>query len=475
MVTGESIPVAKEPGCVVIAGTMNGNGTLNVRLTRLPGENSITDIANLVENAVAAKPRVQELADKVASWFIPVVVVIAVIVFCIWVAVAIRLRNRDGGGAVGMAITYAVAVLAVSCPCALGLAVPMVLVIAAGVSARAGVIIKAADVIERGHQVTDVVFDKTGTLTEGDLQVVHEMVLPNATLSKDAILALGKAMVDGNEHPVSAAVAAHLTSGMPTKISVEDSTSIPGAGIVAQYAGSSIKAGNPHWLNISDHPEVLQLFERAMTVFCMTIDEELVLIYGLKSTVRPNAAAVVAELRRRGINCHIVSGDNFAVVNDVARVLNIPEPNLFARSSPAEKQNYVNNLQTSVIGQDKKTKVLFIGDGTNDAVAIAQADVGVQMGSASDVTSAAADVVLLSKNLDGLLMLLDLSKAAVVRIRFNFIWSAVYNLFAILLASGASVKVRIPPAYAGLGEIVSVAPVVLAAMSLMWGKKHVRI
>lgn len=468
MVTGESTPVSKQTASPVIAGTLNGDGTLHVRLTRLPGDNSISDIATLVENAVAAKPRIQEVADQAASWFVPVVVGLAMVVFCIWTAVAIQIRHRNGGGAVGVAVTYTVAVLAVSCPCALGLAVPMVLVIAGGVSARAGVIIKAANAIEQAHQVTDVVFDKTGTLTEGDLQVVHQTVLPTSTLSEETILSLSKAIVEGNEHPVSAAIALHLADVISSGTILENIMSIPGVGLSAQYARTTtVKAGNPYWLNLSTHPDVLQLFEQAMTVFCMTVDDQPILVHGLKSTIRPNAAATIAELHRRGLTCHMVSGDNSSVVSDVARTLAIPAIHLLASSSPAEKQQFVQNLQTSPNGR-KQRKVLFVGDGTNDAVAIAQADVGVQMGSASDVTSAVADVVLLSKKLDSLLMLLDLSSAAVARIRFNFVWSAVYNFFAILLASGAFIKVRIPAAYAGLGEVVSVGPVVLAAVTLMW-------
>ncbi|KAK5697531.1 hypothetical protein LTR97_007669 [Elasticomyces elasticus] len=484
MLTGESILVAKEVGSEIIAGTMNGDGTLQVRITRLPGGNSITEIATLVEKAVAAKPHVQELADKVASWFIAVVVGIAVVVFCIWIAVAITLRKRNGGGAVGVAITYAIAVLAISCPCALGLAVPMVLVIAGGIAARAGLVIKAADAIERAPKVTDVVFDKTGTLTESDLRVVHEVILPTDTLQEGDtsretdILSLCKAIVDGNEHPLSAAVCSHIASRpTPANNNLQNVTSIPGAGITAQYNSSTIKAGNPYWLNFIAHSEIVSLFHLAMTVFCVTVDDKLVLIYGLKSNLRPNAAALVTELHHRGVTCHIVSGDNAAVVQDVARTLDISNTCVLAQSSPAEKQQYVQRIQgldTNGRANIKKTKrrVLFLGDGTNDAIAIAQADIGMQMGSASDVTGAVADVVLLSRDLKGLLDFLDLSHAAVTRIRFNFIWSGIYNLFAILLASGAFVKVRIPAAYAGLGEIVSVGPVVLAAMSLMWARKR---
>lgn len=467
MVTGESLPVAKQVGDKVIAGTINGSGVMQVAITRLPGENSITDIAKLVENAVASKPRVQDLADRVASWFIPVVVGIAILVFCIWVAIAIEVRDRNAGGAIGLSITYAIAVLAISCPCALGLAVPMVLVIAGGIAARAGVIIKAADAIERSYKITDVVFDKTGTLTEGDLQVVRESTMSHEiTLSDEETRALTFALVTDNPHPVSVSVAAYLAATYPkqAKKSLQSIVSIPGAGIEAQYGDINIKAGNPYWLEVESHPEVTHFLQDAMTTFCITLNGKLVAVYGLQSTLRSNASSVIAELNGRGITCHIVSGDNSEAVSLVASSLNIPPANITSRSSPAQKQQYVQRLQST-----HNKKVLFLGDGTNDAVAIAQADVGVQMGSTSDVTGAVADVVLLSHRLESVIFLLELSRAAVWRIVFNFVWSAVYNVFAILLAAGAFVRVRIPPAYAGLGEMVSVVPVIVAAATLGMG------
>ncbi|EGP82393.1 unnamed protein product [Zymoseptoria tritici ST99CH_1A5] len=467
MITGESLPVPKQPGDKVIAGTLNGSGSLHVAISRLPGENSITDIATLVENAVAARPKVQELADKVASWFIPAVVGIAIIVFCIWIAVALKIRNRDGGGAVGLSVTYAIAVLAISCPCALGLAVPMVLVIAGGIAARAGVIIKAADAIERSYKITDVIFDKTGTLTEGDLHVVLEETSLGQNLQLEEAQSLAYAIVEGNAHPVSVSVAAYLKEKRPdlSKKPLHSVTSIPGAGIEAQFGNLTVKAGNPSWLGLENDPHVTKHSTTAMTILCITLDDKLIAIFGLKSTLRSEACSVLADLAARDITCHIVSGDNSAAVLAVATLLNVAPSNILSCSSPAQKQQYVQTLQS------RGKQVLFLGDGTNDAVAIAQADVGVQMGSASDVTGAVADVVLLSHNLESLLALLELSRSAVRRIVFNFAWAAIYNVFAILLASGAFVKFRIPPAYAGLGEIVSVLPVIIAAATLAVGRK----
>lgn len=463
MLTGEALPVTKKEGDMVTAATTNGEGILHVRITRLPGANSISDVAKSVENALAAKPRVQDLADRVASWFVPTVLGIAIVVFAIWIAVALEVRGEPASDSVGTAITYAIAVLAVSCPCALGLAVPMVLVIAGGVAAKRGVIIKAADATERAFKVTDVCFDKTGTLTKGDLFVVREELLGDE-LGRDETLAVARSLVKGDTHPVAMAVAAYLEDVASDTVTLYKAKSVPGSGIQAEWNGQTVKAGNPFWLGMEKYPIVSQLLDQGMTTFCVSILNNPTLVLGLNATLRPEARAVISTLHSRNITTHILSGDHARAVEAVAHALNINRANTASRHSPEQKKTYVANLQAA------DHTVLFCGDGTNDAVALAQANVGVQLGTASDVAGAVADAVLL-RGLEGVPALLDLSKRAFARIVFNFVWSAVYNIFAILLAGGAFVKVRIPPAYAGLGEIVSVGPVILAAVTLLMGRK----
>lgn len=456
MLTGESVPVFKSVGAPLVSGTINGDGTMTARVSRLPGKNTITDIANLVEQAQSSKPRVQDLADKVAGYFVPVVCTAALTVFIVWVVVGLKVRNQSAGEAIGTAIGYCVAVLAISCPCALGLAVPMVLVISAGIAARGGVIIKTADTIERGFKVTDVVFDKTGTLTQPDLEVIQEVLLPTGDLETDTIRGLIMSVTSGNKHPASQAIAAAFRAEGVSPVNVEEVTTVPGHGVQAKWQGKTIRAGSARWLRIDQHPKVIDFNTRGLTMPCVTIDDEVVAMFGLKSMLRPEAARVIQELRRRRITVHIVSGDATKAVEAVAADLDIA--NVAAERTPAQKQEYVRLLM------DDGKVVLFCGDGTNDAVAVAQANVGVQIESSSDVTRATADVILL-RNIDGVVSLLDISKSAFRRIVFNFCWSAVYNVLAILLAGGAFVKIRIPPAYAGLGEIVSVMPVIVAALT----------
>ncbi|POR33533.1 P-type cation-transporting ATPase [Tolypocladium paradoxum] len=461
MLTGESVPVSKEEGDAVIAGTVNGTGTIVARLTRLPGKNTVTDIAQLVEEAANSKPRLQDVADRVAGWFVPIVTSVAVIVIIVWVVVGLKARNYTTGKAIADAITYAVATLAVSCPCALGLAVPMVLVVAGGIAARNGVIIKSAECTEQSRRVTDVVFDKTGTITEGDLDVMDEEYF---TPDHEEAIAMSKALVAGNKHPVSLAVAKHLEQRATAEATLANVHVIPGAGVEATFDDAKIRAGNPKWTKTSAHATVARLQDRGMTLLVVTRNAEPIAVFGLRTRLRAEAARVVAQLTRRGIAVHLVSGDQKRAVEAVAAQVAIPH--VASQCTPAEKRDYVAGLMA-----DGK-KVMFVGDGTNDAVAVTQADVGVQLASvlsASEVTRGAADVVLLN-GLEGIPFLLQISGVAFRRMVFNFAWSATYNVLAILLASGAFVNVRIPPAYAGLGEIVSILPVIVAAMTMLLKK-----
>ncbi|ATY63321.1 cation transport ATPase [Cordyceps militaris] len=461
MLTGESHPVFKKEGDEVIAGTVNSTGTIVARLTRLPGKNTVTDIAQLVEDAANTKPPLQDAADRVASWFVPIVSAVAVLVIVVWVVVGLRVRKYNAGRAVSNAITYAVATLAVSCPCALGLAVPMVLVVAGGVAARSGVIIKSAECTERARKVTDVVFDKTGTITETDLEVMSTEFFSG---SEELATAMTKLLVAGNNHPVSLGVAKYLESRVTSQITATDIRVIPGSGVKALFGSHVVRAGNPKWTGTDTDPVVENLMTQGLTLLVITRDDQPIAVYGLRTRLRAESFNVIQKLSRRGITVHIVSGDLHQAVEVVASQVGVH--NIAWQHTPSEKRDYVAHLMI----QGKN--VMFVGDGTNDAVAVTQANVGVQIVSglsASEITRGAADVVLL-KGLEGIPFVIEISRVSFRLMVFNFAWSAVYNVLAILLASGALVKVRIPPAYAGLGEIVSVLPVIFAAMTMLLTK-----
>lgn len=474
MITGESRPVAKFVKSAVIAGSVNGAGTLVVRLNRLPGENTISAIATMVDEAKLSKPKLQDLADRVASYFVPVVISLTTATFVIWVAVGVTVQGKSGNEAVIQAITFAITVLIVSCPCAVGLAVPMVIVIASGVAAEKGVIIKSASTIEIAHKTSHVVLDKTGTLTEGKFSVPRQIYIGDAwdpENTKSMLLAL----LVNNKHPVSASVAATLQQGkvmpIPGVIQIQVLT---GKGVEAVTpSGLTLRGGNSRWLGLSADPNVQSVLSEGFTTFCFTINGSLAAVFGLEDSLRPDALSTVAELHDRGIAVHVISGDDDAAVRAVTTRLLIPDAKVRSRCAPADKRAYVQTLLAGPASSKQQPTVLFCGDGTNDAVALAQATIGVHMNdtSGTDVAKSAADVVLMRPSLAGLLTLIDVSRKSVRRIGFNFGWSAVYNLFAVLLGAGAFVAAggtRIPPAFAGLGELVSVLPVVLAAVLLRW-------
>lgn len=228
-----------------------------------------------------------------------------------------------------------------------------------------------------------------------------------------------------------------------------------------------VPCGNARWLSAEIHPEVQDLLAKGLTVFCVAMDGQVIAAFGLSDSLRADSGAVITELQKRGIAVSIVSGDDAGAAEVVAVKLGIQSSHVRSRCTPSDKQEYLKKLMT-----DENKIVIFCGDGTNDAVALAQADIGVHMNSGSDVAQTAADVILMRPYLGGILVLLDLSKAAFHRIFFNFAQSFVYNLFAILLAAGAFVNARIPPQYAGLGEIVSVLPVILIALQLRWFRRE---
>jgi heavy metal translocating P-type ATPase len=464
-VTGEALPVQKSPGSSVVAGSLNGSGTLLVKLSHLPGQNTISEIAAMVDEAKFSKPRLQDLADRVSGYFVPVILVLTLITFATWIAVGKIIRHQ--ASAVVPAVTYAISVLIVSCPCAIGLVVPMVVVIAGGVAAKRGVIFKSGETLDIARNVSHVVFDKTGTLTQGKLSVASESYMSEVDLDVDiASVALGLAI--NSRHPVSEAVAAHLKARGVEPASVQNSISVTGCGVEGTYRGSTVRAGNPQWLRTQALREVQCCLVRGQTVFCLMCDTSLLAVFGLTDILRPDAISAVTELHRRDITVSLVSGDHAAAVDLIAAELGIPDDHVRASCSPADKQAYVKSVKGGAGSHGEV--VLFCGDGSNDAIALAEADVGVHMSEGTDIAQSAADAVLVRPYLAGILVLMDLSKAAHQRIIFNFAWAFIYNLFAVLLAAGAFVDARIAPQYAGLGELVSVLPVILIAAQLKWAK-----
>ena len=468
MITGEAVPVPKFLGSHIVGGSINGPGPVIARLTKLPFENTINRIANLVDEARLSKPRIQDTADHVASYFVPVILVLTIIIFLIWIAVGLAVRHTLPSDAIVTAITYALAALVVSCPCAIGLAVPMVMVIAGGVGAKHGVVVKSPEAVENARNISHIIFDKTGTLTQGRFVVVEEVYREEARKEAASII---KQLTVNSKHPVSQALATHLESLEIGPIRLESVSSVVGKGMRATLEGKTVRGGNPFYVDAVEDPDVQRFQSQGLTVFCLRDDSALLAIIGLRDGLRADTASVISSLQARNIAVSVVSGDSSAVVNKLARELGIPLSHVRGQCSSEDKARYVTSLLTAQTGSRKKGSsitAIFCGDGSNDAVALAKADIGVHIAGGTDVAKNAADVVLTHASLAGILVLMDLSRASMRRVHLNFVWSFFYNLLAILLAAGAFVTVRIPPAYAGLGELVSVLPVIAVAMQMRW-------
>ncbi|KAH9067564.1 heavy metal translocatin [Lactarius vividus] len=466
--TGESLPVDKDRGAPLTAGTRNVTCSVDMKVIRVPAENTIAEISALVARLQEARLSIQDLADRAAGWLGPVILVVAIIVFVVWIIVGLRVRNENLNHAGLGALRYTIAVLVVSCPCAIVLCVPMVIVITGAVAAREGVLFKSRAVLmsvqtaiatQCVKDTTVAVFDKTGTLTLGEMAVVEAHI--NRQDSVETILSL----VSKSSHPVAQSIAKYLRATYPhcEDPSLDKVQSILGKGLeMTTSDGVLIRGGSPSWLGLQADPLYSSMMAKALSMFAVTFDDELVGFFGLTDLPRPSAGAAVRLLQAQGIQVHIVSGDAAPVVHALAAQLGVPPEFAHGGCLPAEKVTHVQELQAP------GGRVLFIGDGTNDTPALAAADVSVAMGGGTDVARDTADIVFLAPDLERALgVLLRLSRGAVLRVYINCVWACVYNFFAVLLAAGAFVHVRIAPEYAGFGEMVSVVPVVVVAWS-MW-------
>ena len=458
VLTGEATLVRKALGSSVIAGSFNIGDAVLVEVTRLPGNNTIDEIAGMVEEVTHSKIKAQQTADEVARWIVPISATLAMLTLLIWSMINIGYRGKSTSSAIVSAVSYAISVLVVCCPCAVAFAVPMVLVIASGVGAKHGVVFRSAEAMRVARGVTHVVFDKTGTLTQSCLSVVSEEYFSETQSLSGAIVV---ALTSQSDHPVSLALLKHLQAASVESANVAGVKSVVGKGIEGTYNGQTVRIGNARWLGVEHLSPVQMLLAKNLTVLCATQEDRLVAVFGLEATLRDDASTVIAKLVERGISVSIVSGDETGAVEQAALNLGISLKAVRARCTPREKQQYVKQLMDT-----NDSTVLFCGDGVNDAAALTQASVGVHISNGPGTTWTAGDVVLSRPSLLGILVLMDLSRDSWHQIIFNFCWAAVYNVLAILFAAGAFVHVRLSPQYAGLGEAISVLPVLLVPLRL---------
>ncbi|MCP5228682.1 heavy metal translocating P-type ATPase [Accumulibacter sp.] len=443
LLSGESAPVGKSPGVTVSGGAINIESPLLVEVLQVGEATRLSAIVRLMERAAAEKPRIVELADRIASRFIIALLVLAAVVAVVWLRID-----------PGHALWITVSVLVVTCPCALSLATPVALTVASGAMARAGLLVTRSHAVETLARASHFVFDKTGTLTTGRMRLLE--VLPLNALPPAANLALAAAMEQASEHPIGSALRAASAGQMLP--AVDSPSNEPGRGVSACHAGRRVRLGRPDYV-LALHGESLPPGAQALlangdTVIALGDEKGWMALFRIGDEARPEAAATVAALQSMGRQVVLLSGDAAAAAERLARALAIDE--VVAGASPQAKHDFVRQLQAG------GAVVAMIGDGINDAPVLAQAQVSVAMGGGSQLARTQADLVLLSENLSHLLRGVVVARGTLAVIRQNLLWSLVYNLVALPLAMAG----YITPWMAGIGMSGSSLLVVLNSLRL---------
>ncbi len=427
MITGESIPVEKGPGDEVIGATMNKTGSFRLQATRVGKESVLSQIIHLVQEAQGSKPPIQRLVDRVAFYFVPAVLAIAAITFLIWLVVGPT-------PALTFATLNAVAVLIIACPCALGLATPTAIMVGTGKGAEHGVLIRNGEALEMARKVGTVVFDKTGTITLGKPVVTDIVQMGGHTIGDDELLRLAASAERGSEHPLGEAIVAAARDRALDLPDVDDFHAIPGQGIRAVVKDQQIALGNLKLMKESsfflDGLEAMgeSLAGEGKTPMYVALDGRVSGIIAVADTVKPDAAQAVARLQKLGLEVVMLTGDTKATANAVARQVGVDR--VLAEVLPGEKAAEIKRLQ-----QEGKV-VAMVGDGINDAPALVQANLGIAIGTGTDVAMEAADITLMRGDLKGVAIAIDLSRRTVRTIWQNLFWAFFYNVTLIPVAAG---------------------------------------
>jgi Cu+-exporting ATPase len=462
MVTGESIPVEKRAGDKVIGATVNGTGWLLMRAERVGSETMLAQIVKMVSEAQRSRAPIQKLADKVSAWFVPAVLAVAVITFAAWLVAGPEPR-------LAYAIVNAVAVLIIACPCALGLATPVAIMVGTGRGARAGILIKSAEALETLQKVDTLALDKTGTLTQGKPELMSVIAVGGE--SEERIVRLVASLERGSEHPLAAAVVQAADANRISLIPADEFRSLPGRGVVGRVGGHEVAAGNEELLQeIGVDAEGLrargqQLRQEGQTVVFAAVDHRAAGILGIADPVKPEAAQAMRDLRGEALRVVMLTGDNATTAAAVARQLDIAD--FEAGVLPDRKADAIKKLQ------QQGRVVAMAGDGVNDAPALAQAQVGIAMGTGTDVAMESAGVTLLRGDLAALVRARRLSRAVMRNIRQNLFFAFIYNSLGVPIAAGIlypALHILLNPIFAAAAMSLSSVSVITNALRLRKAK-----
>ncbi len=451
MLTGESLPVDKKIGEEVVGATINKFGTFKFKATKVGKDTALAQIVRIVEEAQGSKAPIQRFADVVSGYFVPVVVLLAILTFAAWYFVF------DGGN-FSRALVYFMAVLVIACPCALGLATPTSIMVGTGKGAEHGILFKGAEHLENTHRLTTIVLDKTGTLTKGEPQVTDVVNL--SALSDMDLISLAAAAEKNSEHPLAQAVVAYGKEKGVAIVEPESFVAIPGHGIKAGFEGKEVLLGTRRFMQ--EHQvsfqtslkEIESLEEQGKTVMLMAIDRQMSALLAVADTVKEYSAQAVAQMKNLGIEVWMITGDNERAAKAIGKQVGID--NILAEVLPENKAEKVQALK-----QQNKV-VAMVGDGINDAPALATADVGFAIGTGTDVAIEAADITLMGGDLRGVVTAIRLSKATMKNIKQNLFWALVYNSLGIPIAAAGFLS----PVLAGAAMAFSSVSVVTNALRL---------
>ena len=465
MITGESIPVEKLENDKVYSGSINKDGALKVVVNATEGETLISKIAKLVEDAQMTKAPIARLADKVSLVFVPTVIFIAIFAALLWWflikynVVSVSQNHFE------FVLTIFISILIIACPCSLGLATPTAIMVGTGKGAELGILIKSGEALEKLNEIDTIVFDKTGTLTEGTPKVIDIVSIGNA-LSKDEILKIAASMEVNSEHPLGKAVYDEAKEKNVELYEVKKFLSISGRGVIGEIEEKKYLLGNKKLLldnGISNlHEEEIHRYElEGKTTILLADEEKLIAFITLADVVRNESIKLIEKLKKENIKTYMLTGDNERTAKVIAKKLGIDD--VIAEVSPEDKYKKVKDLQ------EQGRKVVMVGDGVNDSPALAQADVGMAIGSGTDIAIESADIVLMSKDIETILTAIRLSKATIKNIKENLFWAFFYNSCGIPIAGGLLYLFTghlLNPMLAGLAMGLSSVSVVTNALRL---------
>lgn len=431
MVTGESVAVRKQPGDEVIGATINKTGSFKFQATRVGKDTFLAQIVKLVQEAQGSKAPIQRLADQVTGWFVPVVIVIAVITFIIWFSIT---------GNFTLAMMTMVGVLIIACPCALGLATPTSVMVGTGKGAENGILIKSAESLELAHKINTIVLDKTGTLTQGKPTVTDFITIKGTANGNELqLLKLAASVEQNSEHPLGEAVVKYTINQAVSLADVKNFSAIVGSGVQGVVYEQLVQLGTQRWLTeLGIDTDILEPHQttwesEGKTVIWLAVNGNLEAIMAIADALKPSSFTAVKALQKLGLEVVMLTGDNQQTAQTIANQVGITQ--VFAQVRPDQKAAMIKSLQQRKVG-NKSQIVAMVGDGINDAPALAQADVGIAIGTGTDVAIAASDITLISGDLQAIVTAIQLSRATINNIRQNLFFAFIYNIIGIPIAAG---------------------------------------